>query len=398
MPEVGGGYTFVDDVFQAFLALSGESQQQFTVFVKQAVPQQRELPNRIKFVVVPENPPPPSLGQRVLTKFRRDVLHRPVPYYLNPLDKAVQETGVDFMWFVSNAFEKVRIPYLYTVWDLQHRRQPWFPEVGNSKVWNIREAFFSDVLLHAAGIIIGNQTGQQEIMQFYGILADRIHLLPHPTPGFVLSAGPDVGKDVTAKYNLPGHYLFYPAQFWAHKNHVGLLHTLNMLRHRYQLDFSVVFTGSDQGNEEFIRQLAQELGLHEHVRFLGFVPREDLIGLYRHAFGLVYLTFFGPENLPPLEAFALGCPVVASKVAGAEEQFGDAALLVDPTDEEQAAQAIYSIYSDAELRETLIQKGKARALAWTSTNYVKAIFSILDNFARVRRCWPSSTPTRIDNG
>jgi hypothetical protein len=40
------------------------------------------------------------------------------------------------------------------------------------------------------------------------------------------------------------------------------------------------------------------------VRFLGFVPRSDLVMLYRHAFALAYVTFFGPENLPPLEVRA----------------------------------------------------------------------------------------------
>ncbi len=52
------------------------------------------------------------------------------------------------------------------------------------------------------------------------------------------------------------------------------------------------------------------------------------------------MTFFGPENLPPLEAFALKCPVIASNVSGSEEQLGDAAILVNPVNPEEIAQAI----------------------------------------------------------
>jgi glycosyltransferase involved in cell wall biosynthesis len=91
--------------------------------------------------------------------------------------------------------------------------------------------------------------------------------------------------------------------------------------------FPVVFCGSDKGNESYIKQMAAELDLADQVKFLGFVPQEDLCSLYRNAFALTYVTFNGPNGLPPLEAFALGCPVVASKILG--EQLGDGALLVD---------------------------------------------------------------------
>jgi glycosyltransferase involved in cell wall biosynthesis len=134
-------------------------------------------------------------------------------------------------------------------------------------------------------------------------------------------------------------------------------------------------------------QRAEELNLSTQVHFLGFVPREDLLSLYHNAFALTYLTFFGPENLPPLEAFALGCPVIASNVSGAQEQLGNAALLVDPKDPNQIALAIKSLHEDISLRYTLIQRGLERAHRWTGKDYVKGVFSILDEFEPIRRCW-----------
>ncbi|MFM6269445.1 MAG: glycosyltransferase, partial [Dolichospermum sp.] len=55
-----------------------------------------------------------------------------------------------------------------------------------------------------------------------------------------------------------------------------------------------------------------------------------MTSLYINAFSLAFMSFFGPDNLPPLEAMALGCPVIASKVSGSEEQLGNNALLVNP--------------------------------------------------------------------
>ena len=158
--------------------------------------------------------------------------------------------------------------------------------------------------------------------------------------------------------------------------------------------FPLVFVGSDKGNQEYIKKLVAELQLSTQVHFLGFVPQSDLVSLYQHAFALVFTTFFGPDNLPPLEAFALGCPVIASNVAGAQEQLGDAALLVDPKDEKQIALAIKSLRDRPELRSTLVQRGLERASRWTGQDYIKGVFSILDELERVRRCWNREAPFR----
>ena len=83
--------------------------------------------------------------------------------------------------------------------------------------------------------------------------------------------------------------------------------------------------------------------MQKQIKILGFVKREELIALYENAMALVYATYFGPENLPPLEAFALGCPVIASSVPGSEEQIGDCALLFDPSDHSKLAEHILFI-------------------------------------------------------
>ena len=111
-----------------------------------------------------------------------------------------------------------------------------------------------------------------------------------------------------------------------------------------------MFVGADHGNLAHVKATVDRLGLADRVHFLGFVPREDLIDLYRQAFALSYVTFFGPENLPPLEAFALGCPVIASEVSGAREQLEDAVLFVDPTSPEQMAEAVVRLASEEGLR------------------------------------------------
>jgi glycosyltransferase involved in cell wall biosynthesis len=189
---------------------------------------------------------------------------------------------------------------------------------------------------------------------------------------------------------LTEHYLLYPAQFWPHKNHANLFYALRLLEEKYNLKPALALVGSDKGNQGYLKRLAHELGIETQVKFLGFVGEEELVELYRNALALTYVSYFGPENLPPLEAFALGCPVIAADVSGATEQLGDAALLVDPSNVEAIADAVQLIHSDAGLRGKLVARGRARAQSWTSSDFVRGVFSILDEFETVRRCWDHS--------
>jgi glycosyltransferase involved in cell wall biosynthesis len=279
------------------------------------------------------------------------------------------------------------IPFATIVWDLQHRNNPWFPEVSHHQEWERRESGYSS-LRKAALIYTGTQQGRMEVASFYQIPTDRIRVLPFATPAFALRASDQPpAPEVLNRFSLPQDYVFYPAQFWPHKNHVLLLEACRILRQTTGWDLNVVFCGSDQGNLDYVRAYASRLGVESQTRFLGFVDQVELVELYRGAFCLAFPTFFGPDNMPPLEALAIGCPVLASDVPGAREQLEDAAVYFPPVDEKSLADAILSL-RNPETRERLVRAGRARADRNTWDDYVQGIFASLDEFAAVRRTWP----------
>ena len=302
------------------------------------------------------------------------------------LEKAVNEFTLDLVWFVEpTLFQQVSVPFFYTVWDLQHRLQPYFPEVSLTGMkWGEREAVYRFVLPRAAKILTGTNEGKEEIMRFYGIADHNIEIVPFPTPTFP----DDNGRiDINEKFGIKGDYLFYPAQFWPHKNHINMLRSLRLFIDSYNTQLQIVFTGSDKGNLAYVQETVSELGLESNVHFLGFVSRAELKALYESAMALFFGSYFGPDNLPPLEAFASGCPVLASRVPGAQEQLGDSALLFDPSDIKGMAESIKNIYTDSELRESLINKGRIKASECTTQNYIHNVYEILDKFEPIRRCW-----------
>ncbi len=401
IPTLGGSHTFASNIMQALLQFAPHSSHEFVVFGRSS-----EAPtilrNHICITYVSiEAANQEPLGHKVLRTLSQ-LIHlirhpssqiRTKSWYEKTVLSILQAQSIDIIWQLSPRDTlTLEIPFITTVWDLAHRVHPYFPEVSvTGWKWDAREHLYMRTLLRASFVLTGTEAGKAEIERFYQVPSERIKVIPFPVPEFALEVtSQSEDNSIFEKYNLSENYLFYPAQFWSHKNHINLLLALKFLRDHEKLSLPLVFSGSDQGNQKLVESFVAEHGLAGQVRFLGFVPKVDLIQLYRHALALVYVTFFGPDNLPPLEAFALGCPVIASKVSGAEEQLGNAALLIDPKDPMHIASAIKTLWNSPEIRQLLIDQGYQRAKQWSNQDYVKAVFSILDEFEKIRRCWRSS--------
>lgn len=396
-PIDGGGYTYQTDILLSISEIASESKHQFVIFASADLDKIQHIvhPDSVQVVKIPKYPSFPKGIVKFVKQFIgskiRTLNGLPGSFdsycYSNRFEETARSEHIDLLWFPSPVHIPVNIPYIATIWDLEHRKRPYFPEVSDGGAWRNREIFFSNYLQRATMIIVGTVAGREEIACFYQIPDDRIWVLPLPTPRFSLSELHGDGRDVINKYGIPHEYLIYPAQFWPHKNHANLLLALQILIEKFNVILPVVFVGSDKGNEGYIRKLTSELGLTKQVFFLGFIPKEDLIHLYKNAIALTYMTFFGPDNLPPLEAFALGCPVIASDITGSEEQLGDGAIFVDPKDPEMIAKAIFDIYSSQDLRQSLIERGLIRAKSWTAQDLTRNVLLFIDEFDAIRRCW-----------
>jgi glycosyltransferase involved in cell wall biosynthesis len=386
VPQVGGGYTFVSQVFDAFLELAASSHHTFVAFCDPAVARRLAaagVPANVELFGVPAK----GGAATAITALKH---YSPLFGYLlrrpGRLERGAMRKGVGLAWFVGGGvYDTLDIPYIATVWDVQHRTHPWFPEVSSQGRWDYRELMHARFLRRAARLITGTRVGAEQLGYYYQVPPERITLLPHPTPVLCHDVAGAVSPAVSAFSAT--RFFFYPAQYWPHKNHVTLLHALKLLGERRGVTANLVLTGSDQGNLGHVQAVATALGLRSQVHFAGFVSSADLVWLYRNAVGIVYPSFSGPENLPPLEAFSLGCPVAISDYPGVDEQIGDAALRFDPRDPAQLADALRRLLEEPSLRDDLIAKGRARLQHRTPQGYVRGVFAIFDEFEGIRRCW-----------
>jgi glycosyltransferase involved in cell wall biosynthesis len=390
----GGTYTIKEDLFRGLVTAIPGSGHELVVFTDDLAAQSRFPGTEISWVHVPglRRRAWAALLKRRINRACSHGLMLPAPFASESwLDSFLLAAGVELFINLGPDAISMSVPYVCAVFDLQHRYQPFMPEVSAQGYWERWDEQYRQLLGRATFVVTGTRVGRREIERFYQVPRERIIRLPHPTPAFALAAAAEPRLPRPA-YLDARPYVFYPAQFWAHKNHVTLLEALQVVRDTHGLDVRLVLVGSDQGNLAFVRGRVSAMGLGEAVIVRGFVDRSELIALYQHALALTYVSTCGPENLPPLEAFALGCPVIATDVPGAREQLGDAAVIVSMTDPAAIAQAIRDLDADSPRRASLVEAGRALAASRTAVSFAQGLFSAINPFAQKRKNWSATEP------
>ncbi len=301
-----------------------------------------------------------------------------------------RECGIDLMLYpfpTPLSFE-AGIPYVMAIHDLQHRLQPEFPEVSADGEWQRREYLFHHGSKNATLLLADSQVGKEDILTYYGdcgVGDDQVRVLPF-LPAHYLSVDTtgQACEAVRRKHELPDRFMFYPATWWPHKNQKLVIEALGILAETEGLRIPVVFCGTHAGELrtrmfEEAQALASRRGIDGQIKYLGYVPDEDMGPLYAAATALVMPTFFGPTNIPPLEAWAFGCPVVTSDIRGLREQTGDAGILVDPRSPTDLADALRSLWTDEARRAQIIELGRERLSRYTPLEYHERLMAIIED-------------------
>jgi glycosyltransferase involved in cell wall biosynthesis len=224
----------------------------------------------------------------------------------------------------------------------------------------------------AAHIITVSEFSRRDLMETYGIAPERITVTPEggAPQGFAPTAAAEIER-VRAHYKIEGDYILAVGSIQPRKNLARLLRAYSSLlqrRVRANLPHLVLVGKRAWLYEETIRSVGN-LGLKQNVTFTGYVPEGDLPALYSGALCFVYPSYFEGFGLPPLEAMKCGAPVITGNQTSLPEVVGDAGLMVDPFDTEALAEAIRRVIDDADLRQTLRERGfnRARMFDWRET-------------------------------
>lgn len=214
-------------------------------------------------------------------------------------------------------------------------------------------------------IAVSNST-RNDLVRMLGVPEDRISVI-YEAVDPLLTGVPQAEalQQVQALYNIPAEFILFVSTIEPRKNVAGLLRAYQRLRADYKLTPALVLAGAPGWLSDDVYALVDKLELRPHTHFLGRVGAHDLRYLYSAARCLVHPAFYEGFGLTPLEAMACGTPVIVSNVSSLPEVVGDAALLVDPQQDEEITVALWRILTDAALRESLRTKGMQRAAAFS---------------------------------
>ncbi len=276
----------------------------------------------------------------------------------------------------SLALLRTAKPFAYALHDLQERYYPqnffWW-----QRAW--RHQVHYSLLKRARRVICESHYVQSDIARFFGVERDRIVVMPAPPQlQFTSTQGGEQLEAVRKRLQLPQRFLFYPAQFWPHKNHLRLLEALSGAVNEIP-DLGLVLTGKKRDAYAEVMQAVERLGLEKQVHHLGYITLDELQAVYQLASALVMPSLFESVSIPIYEAFQLGTPVIASGILAIPEQVGDAALLFDPTEVASIRNAILDVVKNRELARRLAERGRKRMSAMTMERYGAQLEELLQS-------------------
>jgi glycosyltransferase involved in cell wall biosynthesis len=215
-------------------------------------------------------------------------------------------------------------------------------------------------------VIAISEAARADIVSTLGLPAAKVDVT-HLGVGTEPMAAPTPAEQLRRELGLgSGPLVLCVAQKRKHKNIGALVRALARLE---DADVQLVVPGSRTSYEDELRALASELGVADRVHLPDWVSGEQLEGLYRMAACFVLPSFEEGFGLPVLEAMRRGVAVACSNRSSLPEVAGDAALLFDPDDVDELAQAVSRLLHDPELARTLVERGerRCREFTWDAT-------------------------------
>jgi glycosyltransferase involved in cell wall biosynthesis len=246
-------------------------------------------------------------------------------------------------------------PMVTVFHDLQHKRHPenfrWF----DLPFWRL---LLWQAAHRSARLLAISEATRADLLRYYRIPAEKIRIVPH-------GVGEDFFEIARRRRRVaPEPFLLAVATLHPHKNLDRLIRAFSSFRQSHP-EFRLVIAGLRGFHTAALEALLAELNAGESIRLTGWVPREELAGLYLRAHAYVNATLFEGFGMPVLEALAAGVPSACSSVEPVKSLAGRAALLFDPTDEAAIIDALNRVSFDQDLRAHLAAEGPARASQFT---------------------------------
>lgn len=277
-------------------------------------------------------------------------------------------------------------PYVVTVHDLLDHM--YGARDRSSLRRNLQLQLTRRALRKAARLLAVSQFTKNEISRTFAVPEDRVEVVYNAIDErFLRGHASEADRQMIAeRYQVNYPFLLYAGAIRPHKNVVRIIEAFSALKTELEKeqqlpDLKLIIIGDDLSGHPGLRRTVVRSGVHNDVRFLGFVPIEVLRIFYDVAKIFVFPSLYEGFGLPPLEAMAHGTPVVTSNSSSLPEVAGNAALLVNPENVFEIQRALQRALLDPALRARMKQRGYEQAKRFSWTNSVERILAVYHEVA-----------------
>lgn len=267
-------------------------------------------------------------------------------------------------------------PALVTAHDLGYRRFPAAHPPWQRRYLDITTAHSQR---RATLILADSQATADDLSRFYNTPPEKIRVLyPGVDADSLVFEAKDIAR-VRERFQLPEQYFLFIGTLQPRKNIRGIVEAFA----RWQELVGDRQTGLVLAGGKGWLFDESWLDRAENVRMLGYIDEEDKGALLSQALALLFPSFYEGFGFPLIEAMICGTPVIASASSSLPELVGDAGLLVDARDTAAISAAMQRYYSDSQLRESMIRKGKQRAATFTWQRAAAQLQAVFDEIQRM---------------
>jgi glycosyltransferase involved in cell wall biosynthesis len=186
-------------------------------------------------------------------------------------------------------------------------------------------------------------------------------------------------RRVKERLGLTREYILYVGLLGGWKNVEGLVAAYALARRKGGQRADLVLAGKMCRSTAKVRAEIKRQGLGAEVHLLGFVADEDLPFLYKGASLFVFPSFYEGFGLPPLEAMSHGVPTIVSNTTALAEVAGPGALMVDPRNTREIADAMVAVMGDASLADRLRESGRRRAAEFSWDKAARETLNVFED-------------------
>lgn len=330
------------------------------------------------------------------------LINSPISRYLfkllrikNPFNNFLIERNFDLIIFLGPSFfiqlcESIN--FITTIYDINHVLENYFPEYKDEAAHLEKNNIIVKSTERAFKILVDTERTAEEIKTYFRCKDDKLIVQPFTTylPTLYEQNFKNLNFEqqiLNIGLNLEDKFLFYPAQFWPHKNHKYILDSLKILKDN-NVNLKVVFSGSNKGNFEYLKKIIKNLELNNQVTIFPFLKEEEIISLYKYCTAVVMSTYVARSTLPLYESFYFKKPIFYSKGI-LDEKLEKFVIPFDLDDPSDLSKKIIDFLKQDTTENKLSEAKKYYELNCNEKNLMNNYRNVLNKYLNLKSIWKS---------